>query len=160
MIAQQNPPQHIVAVAALVRNAQDQILLVHSPRGDWEFPGGQVEEGETLTQALQREILEETGVSASVGALVGIYSNLIGHLPIVMFGFLSEWLSGDLKTSDESLAVVWVNRAEVLSRIQRPAIRGRMQDMLNFDGHVVYRAYTVDPHSVQATYEVHEERFI
>jgi 8-oxo-dGTP diphosphatase len=72
MMAQQDPPHHIVAVAALVRNVQDQILLVHSPRGDWEFPGGQVEEGETLMQALQREILEETGVSVSVGALVGI----------------------------------------------------------------------------------------
>lgn len=76
MVSQQHIPQHIVAVAALVRNAQDQILLVHSPRGDWEFPGGQVEEGETLTQALQREILEETGVSASVGALLNA---MTGH---------------------------------------------------------------------------------
>jgi 8-oxo-dGTP diphosphatase len=160
MMAHQHPPQHIVAVAALVRNAQDEILLVHSPRGDWEFPGGQVEEGETLTLALQREILEETGVSVSVGALVGIYSNIIRHPPIVMFGFLSEWLTGDLKTSEESLAVEWVKRDEVLSRIQRPAIRGRMKDMLEFDGRVVYRAYCVDPHSVQAEYQLVEERYV
>ena len=160
MSIQQNPPRHIVAVSALVRNAQDHILLVHSPRGDWEFPGGQVEEGETLTQALAREILEETGVTASVGALVGVYSNVIRQPPLVMFGFLGRWLAGDLKTSAESLAVEWVRRDEVLARIQRPAIYARMQDMLAFDGRVVYRAYHVDPNAVQAVYEVREERFI
>jgi 8-oxo-dGTP diphosphatase len=152
MMVPHNTPQHIVAVAALVRNPQDQVLLVHSPRGDWEFPGGQVEKGETLTQALQREIQEETGVSASVGALVGMYSNVIRRPPIVMFGFLGECLAGDLTTSQESLAVEWVKRDEVLSRIQRPAIRGRMKDMLEFDGQVIYRAYGVDPHAVQAGY--------
>jgi len=160
MPAQPNPPRHIVAVSALVRNAQDRILLVHSPRGDWDFPGGQVEEGETLTQALQREILEETGVTASVGALVGVYSNVIRHPPIVMFGFLSEWLAGDLRTSVESLAVEWVERGAVLARIQRPAIHARMKDMLEFDGRVVYRAYQVDPNAIEAAYEVREERFV
>jgi 8-oxo-dGTP diphosphatase len=160
MLAQQIPPRHIVAVSALVSNVQNRILLVHSPRGDWEFPGGQVEEGETLTQALQREILEETGVTASVGALVGIYSNIIRHPPIVMFGFLSEWLAGALKTSEESLAVEWVERAEALSRIQRPAIRGRLKDMLDFAGRITYRAYEVDPHAVQAEYKVIEDRFV
>ena len=119
-----------------------------------------MEEGETLTQALQREIIEETGVSASVGALVGIYSNVIRNPPIVMFGFLAEWLAGDPKTSEESLAVEWVKRDEVLARIQRPAIYGRMKDMLEFDGRVIYRAYQVDPHAVQAEYKVYEERFV
>jgi len=119
-----------------------------------------VEEGETLTQALEREILEETGVTASIGALVGIYSNIIRQPPIVMFGFLSEWLSGDLKTSAESLAVEWVAREEALARIQRPAIHARMKDILEFDGHVVCRAYEVDPHAIQADYKVLEERFL
>lgn len=159
-MAQQNPPRHIVAVSALVRNAENRILLVHSPRGDWEFPGGQVEEGETLTQALQRKISEETGVTASVGALVGVYSNLIRHPPIVMFGFLGEWLAGEPRTSEESLVVEWVKRDEVLARIQRPAIYDRMKDMLEFDGRVVYRAYQVDPLAVQAEYKVYEERFL
>jgi 8-oxo-dGTP diphosphatase len=157
---QPGPPRHIVAVSALVRNAQDRILLVHSPRGDWEFPGGQVEEGETLTQALQREIAEETGVTASVGPLVGVYSNVIRYPSLAMFGFLGDWLAGDLKTSAESLAVEWVERHAVLARIRRPAIHSRMKDMLEFDGRVVYRAYQVDPTAVEAAYEVREERFI
>jgi 8-oxo-dGTP diphosphatase len=158
-LVQHTPPQHIVAVSALVRNTHNQILLVHSPRGDWEFPGGQVEEGETLTQALRREIWEETGITASVGALVGVYSNIIRNPPLVMFGFLSEWLAGDLQTSAESLALEWVERDQALARIQRPAIHGRLKDMLDFDGRVIYRAYQVDPAAVQAEYKVFEERF-
>ena len=35
-----------------------------------------------------------------------------------------------------------------------------MKDMLKFDGRVIYRAYKVEPLSVQADYEVHEERFV
>ena len=79
---------------------------------------------------------------------------------MIMFGFLSEWLAGDPRTSDESLAVEWVERADVLSRIQRPAIQSRMKDMLDFAGRVIYRAYEVDPHVVQAEYKVVEERFL
>ena len=48
-------PVHIVAVGGIVANAQGQVLMIKSPRyDDWEFPGGQVEEGETLTHALER----------------------------------------------------------------------------------------------------------
>ena len=81
-------PKHIVAVAGLVSDPRGRVLMIRSPRRDWEFPGGQVEEGESLTDALRREVLEETGITVSVGALVGVYSNLKSH--IVMFDFLCE----------------------------------------------------------------------
>ena len=64
---------HIVAAGGLVTNSQGQVLLLKSPRdGDWEFPGGQVEEGETIPYALEREVLEETGLIIKVKSLVGI----------------------------------------------------------------------------------------
>jgi len=48
------------AVKAVI--SQDhKILLMHSNRGDYKFPGGGVEEGETLPRALIREVAEETG---------------------------------------------------------------------------------------------------
>lgn len=151
-------PKHIVAVAGLVTDPEGRVLMVLSPRRDWEFPGGQVEEGETLTAALEREVMEETGVRVAVGNLVGVYSNVKSH--IVMLDFLCEYLGGELKTSTESLAVEWVERNEALSRIIRPAIQDRLRDMMEFDGRVIYRAYIFDASEVHAEYTVHEERRI
>lgn len=127
--------------------------MINSPRRGWEFPGGQVEEGEDLIQALQREVLEETGVVCSVGALAGIASN-ISLPPKLIFSFLGTWTSGAPTTSNESLVTEWVIRAEVLSRISHPAIRDRMKDMLEFTGRIRYRVYTMDP------YQVHQEWFV
>ena len=151
-------PKHIVAVAGLVSDPRGRVLMIRSPRRDWEFPGGQVEEGESLTDALRREVLEETGITVSVGMLVGVYSNLKSH--IVMFDFLCEMIGGELATSSESPEVAWVERDEALARIIRPAIRDRMRAMMGFSGAVIYRAYTFDANEVHTEYTVYEERRI
>lgn len=153
-------PMHIVAVAAFVTNIQGQVLMIKSPRrGDWEFPGGQVEEGETLTQALEREVLEETGMVVMPRSLIGVYSNT-RKPPIVMLDFACEYISGEPKTSVESLQVEWVAKDEALSRVKHPAIQGRLKTMLAFDGQVTYRAYFVDPNQVDLGYQELEDRKI
>lgn len=67
-------------------------------------------------------------------------------------------MSGELQTSQESLAVEWVEADEALSRILRPVIRDRMRDMLEFTGEVVYRAYEFDASKVYTEYVVHREQ--
>ncbi|MDE0555369.1 MAG: NUDIX hydrolase [Candidatus Poribacteria bacterium] len=146
-------PKHIVAVSGLISHPDGNILLIRSPRRGWEFPGGQVEEGENLIEALGREIQEEAGVTASVGTLVGVYSNIQSPTKL-MFGFLGDYISGELSTSAESLETEWVARDSVLQRISHPAIYDRMKDMLNFSGRVVYRVYTHNP------YQICEQRFL
>ena len=150
---------HIVAVAAFVTNARGQVLMIKSPRRDWEFPGGQVEEGETLTHALEREVLEETGMVVRPVSLVGVYSNT-RKPSILMLDFVCEYVSGEPKTSAESLQVEWVDRDRALSRVKRPSIRGRLKNMLEFSGEVTYRAYFVDPNGVDYEYTLLEERKI
>lgn len=46
------------------------VLLLRNDRGEWELPGGRLDDGETPEEALVREIWEETGLSASVTSLV------------------------------------------------------------------------------------------
>ena len=144
-------PKHIVAVSGLISHSDGKILLIRGPRRGWEFPGGQVEEGENLIEALQREIQEESGVTASIGALVGIYSNVKSPTKVA-FGFLGDYVGGKLETSNESLETEWVERHSALQRISHPAIYDRMKDMLDFSGRVIYRVYSNDPYQVCEQY--------
>lgn len=153
-------PVHIVAAGGFVVNAAGEVLMLKSPRyGDWEFPGGQVEEGETIPHALEREILEETGIVARVKSLVGIYSN-IRKPSIVNMDFICEYISGELMTSNESSQVEWVSRENVLGLVKREAIYKRLKNMLEFGGEVNYLAYLVDPNKIDLNYQEFENRKI
>lgn len=68
-------PTHIVAVGGIVENEKGEILLVKTINGGWVFPGGQVEVGENLVDALAREVKEESGVNIEVGSLLSVISN-------------------------------------------------------------------------------------
>jgi 8-oxo-dGTP diphosphatase len=67
-----NETVHVVA-GVLVR--RDCVLICQRPPGGehpdkWEFPGGKVEAGESLQEALQRELREELGIEASIGGVL------------------------------------------------------------------------------------------
>jgi 8-oxo-dGTP diphosphatase len=65
----------VPCVGAVVRDAAGRLLLIrrgHDPhRGCWSLPGGRVEAGESVEQAVEREVLEETGLTVRAGAPVG-----------------------------------------------------------------------------------------
>ena len=151
---------HIVATGGLVMNLHGQVLLIKSPRyGDWEFPGGQVEESETIIHALEREVFEETGIVVWVKSLVGIYSNT-RKPSIVNMDFICEYVSGEPRASVESTQVEWVDREDALSRVKREAIYKRLKNMLEFSGEITYRAYFVDPNRNDLNYKELENRKI
>jgi ADP-ribose pyrophosphatase YjhB (NUDIX family) len=65
----------IEAVGAVVTDPEGRLLLVLRGRepsaGLWSIPGGKVEAGETLAEAVRREVAEETGLTVEVGAQAG-----------------------------------------------------------------------------------------
>lgn len=65
-------PTHIVAVCGIVIDEWNRILLVKTKNGRWVFPGGQVEVGENLMDALIREINEESSINIQVSKLIGV----------------------------------------------------------------------------------------
>jgi 8-oxo-dGTP diphosphatase len=146
-------PQHIIVVGSLIRNAHDQILLVRHHRRGWEIPQGKVEEGESLFEALHREVREETGVKVEPGPLAAVWSKL-SLPPTLIFTFLARYRSGELTTSDECPEVGWFAADQVLALVTHPVNRDRIKTLLDFTGTILYRTYTPLP------YQVHEEEIL
>jgi 8-oxo-dGTP diphosphatase len=144
-------PRHIVVAAGCIRDDDGRVLMILSPKRGWENPGGRVEEGESLPEALRREVREETGIDVQVGQLAGVYTNL--RHSIVIFTFFGSRIGGVSRTSDESLDVVWLDAEEALRRIEHPAVRMRFLDLCNFDGRIIYRSYVTDPFELRTEAE-------
>ncbi|QDP39588.1 NUDIX hydrolase [Radiobacillus deserti] len=96
-------PKHIVSAAAIVLNEKNEILLIKGPRRGWEMPGGQVEEGESLEEAVVRETKEESGIEVEVIKFCGIYQNVSNSICNTLF--LAKPMGGKPTTSSESLEV-------------------------------------------------------
>ncbi|MBO0792725.1 MAG: NUDIX domain-containing protein [Ktedonobacteraceae bacterium] len=89
-----------IAVNALVF-VEDRVLLAHRRDIDWwNLPGGGMEIGETIEEALHREVLEETGLEVAIIRLVGLYSK--PQKQEVVMTFLARIIGGTLMTTTES----------------------------------------------------------
>lgn len=147
-------PTHIVAVGGFVEDEKGNILLVKTQHRGWEFPGGQVEVGENLIDALTREVKEESGIDVEVIQVIGVYSNTatykfydgVTDVPTkVMIDFICTPISGELATSKETTDSRWVAKEKVLDLISAPAILTRYKAYLNFDGKISYMEYLTKP---------------
>lgn len=70
------PTRVVPAVTAVVANGAGEVLLQRrADNGLWALPGGAVEPGESVGQALVREVREETGLDVEPVGIVGVYSD-------------------------------------------------------------------------------------
>lgn len=154
-MAERVMPTHIVAAGGVVVNGEGKILLVkNSYRGIWEYPGGQVEAGEHLIEALQREIREESGIEVEVGELFCVASNTckysgyygVKEIPTkVMFDFICKPVGGAEHASDETSDVGWFTPEEAQAMIVAPALVERFKAYLSYQGRPTYLSYITKP---------------
>jgi 8-oxo-dGTP diphosphatase len=110
-----NRPEVCVGAIAV---DDERLLLVrrgHGPAaGEWSVPGGRVEAGETLAEAVVREMLEETGLEAVCGALVGWVERIADDYHYVILDFETTVLDvRDPVAASDAAEAVWVPLSEV-----------------------------------------------
>jgi len=107
----------VLAVGAVVVD-HDRLLLVRRGRGpaqgEWSVPGGKVEHGEALAEAVTRELREETALDGVCGPLLGWGERIIGASHYVILDFEVTLVGDDQPTAgDDAAEVAWVELHEV-----------------------------------------------
>jgi len=117
---------YIVAVAALIYRQGRVLAMRRSPQRDagpglWETLSGRVLPGEEPIDAMRREILEEAGLQDGVALRleprpVEAYSTTRAGQPMVLIIYRAEYLSGEVRRSDEHDAHDWLTPEEFAAR--------------------------------------------
>ncbi|KUP06908.1 ADP-ribose pyrophosphatase [Bacillus coahuilensis m2-6] len=122
-------PKHIVSAATIVLNDKHELLLIKGPKRGWEMPGGQVEEGESLSAAAIRETLEESGILVEIERFCGVFQNVEKSICNTLF--LAKPIGGELTTSPESVEVGYYKVEDALQMVKWSNFRKRIEMCLD-----------------------------
>jgi 8-oxo-dGTP diphosphatase len=105
-----------LAVDAIIHRNEEIVLVKRKePVVAIALPGGFVEWGESVENAVLREVKEETGLNVELESILGVYSaperDPRGHVATVVF--VCKPVGGELKCSDEHLSVDWYKLSDL-----------------------------------------------
>jgi len=113
-----------LVTAAIIQNEGKYFIARRGPTeklaGYWEFPGGKVEDGESLSDCLQRELEEELGISSKIGAVVITSDYVYEHGHIQLVAMAAKIVGGkfNLTVHDQ---YDWLSPSEILKLNLAPA---------------------------------------
>jgi 8-oxo-dGTP diphosphatase len=116
----ESPLVGVGAVVIAVHAGEKRVLLIRRGTapllGEWSLPGGVLECGETLREAVAREAREETGLVVEPSEMLGVYERLIRddqrrvRYHYVLIDFLCHPVGGALKAGSDAADVRWFSR--------------------------------------------------
>ena len=108
-----------LTMRGVIKNTDNEILILkRHPKSKtdpemWELPGGKVEKGEHFTDALIREIKEETSLDCEVGDFCEAVQNDYMHKRTVQLIMYLENAEGDVKISEEHTEFMWASLEQI-----------------------------------------------
>lgn len=117
--------KRVKVVAAVIENENQEILCAlrstnMSIPNMWEFPGGKVEEGENLQEALEREIYEELTCKITAHEVINEHVHEYDTFIIQLIALRAKLLSGT-PVAIEHDALIWLTRENLHSLVWAPA---------------------------------------
>jgi 8-oxo-dGTP diphosphatase len=103
-----------IAVSALIiKDGKFLLLKRNNPPFKWGPPAGRVHKGENLIDAVLRETKEEANISVKILMPIAVWSGEHEGEQLISVSFLGEYLSGEIKMSEEHSEAKWVNFPEL-----------------------------------------------
>ena len=137
------PDQPRVAVGAVVFK-DDSVLLVRrgqEPAKDlWAIPGGSVKIGETLQEAAEREILEETGIQIQAAKPIYTFDvierDMAGKVRFhyVIVDLAADFVTGEPSPGDDAVEARWISADEINNLQVSAATRKLLKNRFGFGG--------------------------
>ncbi len=118
------PNRPYVGVGVIVFRDHEVLLIQRNKepnKGQWSIPGGRQMLGETVAEAAQRELLEETGVNVDRLLLVDVVDAIIPDVEgkikyhYTLVDYMGQWQSGESRPGDDAKEVRWVRLNQLSS---------------------------------------------